>query len=158
MSFWWNTVALPIIGFMRYAKYPEDAVQRYILFLRDEILPLLGPCKSPPYPSWMTDDHTPVEFGLVLKENDKSSVRFAIEPSVLPLAGDRSVRTLRHVLERLSMSLAGDTQFDLEWFNICAEELLLDEKQEPLKHTGHAVSEIFIGITTSAIIVLFLIF
>ncbi|KAJ7640162.1 aromatic prenyltransferase [Mycena rosella] len=114
---------------MRRAKYPEDAVQSYTVFLRNENLPLLGPCTTPAYPSWMNDDHTPVEFSLILREASKSLVWFTFEPSTLPLAGDRSITTLRRTLERLSFHLEMQPQFDLEWFDICAEELLLAETQ-----------------------------
>ncbi|KAJ7139620.1 tryptophan dimethylallyltransferase-domain-containing protein [Mycena epipterygia] len=142
MSFWWNAVALPIIGFMRHANYPEDAVESYILFLRNEILPLLGPCTVPPYPSWMTDDHTPLEFSLILGKKAKYSVRFAIEP--VSLVEGCSITALRHTLERLSFPMVMNPRSDLEWFDICAEEFLLPESHGRPKHE-HPVSEMFIG-------------
>ncbi|KAJ7262364.1 tryptophan dimethylallyltransferase-domain-containing protein [Mycena rebaudengoi] len=145
MSFWWNTVALPILGFMRRAKYPEDAVQLYTLLLRNEVLPLLGPRMTPAYPSWITDDHTPVEFSLILGGGTKSSVRFAFEPSALPLAGDCSITTFRRTLKHLSSSFTMKPEFDLEWFDICAEELLLPENQGSPNHSDNPVSEIFLG-------------
>ncbi|KAJ6588786.1 aromatic prenyltransferase [Mycena capillaripes] len=129
-SSWWNTIALPIISFMRRQNYPEDSLDAYTKFWRDKLLPLLGPCKTPAYPSWITDDHTPVEFSIILGNGNKSSVRFAFEPSALPLAGDRSIETLRRTLERLSRALPMEPKFDLEWFEICAEELLLNEAQD----------------------------
>ncbi|KAF7329012.1 Pyr-redox-2 domain-containing protein [Mycena venus] len=154
MSFWWNTVALPIIAFMRHAHFPEDATQSYSLFLQAEILPLLGPdpspeSGSPAYPSWMTDDNTPLEFSLVFQKTGEPLVRFAIEPSALPLAGDRTIKTLRNTLHRLSLSLAMKPQFNLSWFDICAEELLLADIQQPPEHMGHPVSETFIGFDCS---------
>jgi hypothetical protein len=116
----------------------RDAVVH--LVFRDEILPLMGPCTAPAYPSWMTDDHTPVEFSLILGDTDKSSIRFTVEPSALAMAGDCSVATLRRTLEHLSSALTMDPPFDLEWFDICAEELLMQESS-----VGRPVSEIFLG-------------
>ncbi|KAJ7458489.1 aromatic prenyltransferase, partial [Mycena latifolia] len=144
--FWWNTVALPILSFMRRANYPEDAVQAYTLFFRNEIVPLLSPCLTPLYPSWMTDDHTPVEFSLILGETTKSSVRFTVEPTALARAGDRSTATLRRTLERLSSHLGMKPQFDLEWFDICGEELLVTEAQpESAKDANQPIDDIFLG-------------
>ncbi|KAJ6471943.1 tryptophan dimethylallyltransferase-domain-containing protein [Mycena sanguinolenta] len=145
MSLWWNATLLPIISFMRHAGYPEDAVQSYNLFFRAKILPLLGPpgCS---YPSWMTDDHTPLEFSLTRGSTSELLVRFAIEPSALPLAGDRSVGTLRNTLQSLSLSLDMKPDFDLEWFDICAKHLLLADVHSLPEHMDHCpVSEVFIG-------------
>ncbi|KAJ7033904.1 tryptophan dimethylallyltransferase-domain-containing protein [Mycena alexandri] len=144
MSFWWNTSILPIVAFMREANYPEDAVQSYTLFFQAEILPLLAPPESA-YPSWMTDDHTPLELSLAFGKTGDPLVRFAIEASALPHAGDRSIRTLRNALQRLSLSLVMKPEFNLDWFDICAEELLLADTQQPLESKGHPVSETFIG-------------
>ncbi|KAJ7730977.1 tryptophan dimethylallyltransferase-domain-containing protein [Mycena maculata] len=145
MSFWWNTIALPIIGFMRHANYPEDAVQSYASLFLTEILPLLGPCKSPVYPSWMTDDHTPVEFSLILGGNTQSSVRFSFEPSAWALARERSMAAIRPALERLASAMRCGPKFNLDWFDICAEELLLAGIEERPGDGIHPVSEIFIG-------------
>ncbi|KAJ7480134.1 tryptophan dimethylallyltransferase-domain-containing protein [Mycena galericulata] len=140
---------------MRQANYPQDAVHAYTSgiylptylpsLLLNEVLPLLGPTGNPAYPSWMTDDHTPVEFSLVLGKTTKSSVRFAFEPSILPLAGERSVRPLRHTLERLASGFPMAPKFDLDWFDICAEALLLSDMQERNRQKDHPVSEVFIG-------------
>ncbi|KAJ7779889.1 tryptophan dimethylallyltransferase-domain-containing protein [Mycena metata] len=144
MSFWWNTSILPILAFMREANYPEDAVQSYTLFFQAKILPLLALPESA-YPSWMTDDHTPLELSLFLGKTGDPLVRFAIEASALPQAGDRSIRTFRNALQRLSLSLVMEPEFNLDWFDICAEELLLADTQQPLESKGHPVSETFIG-------------
>jgi hypothetical protein len=145
MPFWWNTSALPIIAFMRFTNYPEDAIQLYILFFQAEILSILGPSQPPIYPSWMTDDHTPLEFSLVLGKSGDTLIRFAIEPSALPLAGDRSIGTLRNLLQRLSSSLIMKPDFSLDWFDICAQELLLADTLHPRKDTGQPLPEPFIG-------------
>ncbi|KAJ7185512.1 tryptophan dimethylallyltransferase-domain-containing protein [Mycena filopes] len=146
MSFWWNTVAVPILGFMRRQAYPEDSVQAYTAFLRDEILPLLGPGgQTPPYPSWMTDDHTPVEFSLILGKPTQSSVRFAVETSALPLSGDRSMATLRRTLEGFTRTLKMEPKFDLTWFDICAEEMILSDEQKTVVCEDRPVSETFIA-------------
>ncbi|KAK7039435.1 Pyr-redox-2 domain-containing protein [Favolaschia claudopus] len=143
MSFWWQTSLNPIISLMRHANYPEDAVHSYTLLLQAEILPLLGP-SDPAYPSWMTDDHTPLEFSLVLAKTGELLVRFAIEASALPLSGDRSVKSLRKVLTNLSNAMTMKPNFDLDWFDVCAEELLLGDTQPAPPHMG-PVSETFIG-------------
>ncbi|KAF7371204.1 Pyr-redox-2 domain-containing protein [Mycena sanguinolenta] len=145
MSFWWNTTLLPIISFMRHANYPEEAVQSYTLFFRAKILPLLGSPECSAYPSWMTDDHTPLEFSLARGNAGELLVRFAIEPSALALVGDRSVETLRNTLESLSLSLDMEPDFDLDWFDICAQELLLADAHSLPEQMDHPVSEIFIG-------------
>ncbi|KAJ7480186.1 aromatic prenyltransferase [Mycena galericulata] len=144
MSIWWDTVGLPIISFMRHAKYPEDAVHAYTSLLLNEILPLLEP-DNPAHPSWMTDDHTPVEFSLILGKTTKSSVRFAFEPSALPLAGERSITVLRHTLEHLASVFPMKPKFNLDWFDICTEELLLPDAQKRNNPKDHPVSEIFLG-------------
>jgi len=145
MSSWWNTIALPVITFMRRQNYPDGSLDVYAVFWRDEILPLLGPCKAPAYPSWITDDHTPVEFSAILGNGIKSSIRFSFEPSAVPLAGDRSRATLKRLLERLTCTLTMKSKFDLEWFDICADELLLSEGAERVL-TDVPVSETCIGI------------
>ncbi|KAJ6584488.1 aromatic prenyltransferase, partial [Mycena capillaripes] len=145
MSSWWNTIALPIISFMRRQNYPENSLDAYIVLFRDEILPLLGPFKtSAVYPSWLTDDHTPVEFSLLLGSRTKSSVRFAFEPLALSLAGDHSIATLRRTLEQLARAFTLEPKFDLEWFDICANELLLSEAQTRAV-TDLPASETWIG-------------
>ncbi|KAF7371294.1 Tryptophan dimethylallyl transferase variant 1 [Mycena sanguinolenta] len=130
---------------MRHADYPEDAVQSYTLFFRAKILPLLGPPEYSTYPSWMTDDHTPLEFSLARGNAGELLVRFAIEPSALALVGDRSVETLRNSLQSLSLSLDMKPDFDFDWFDICAKELLLADAPSLPEHMDHPVSEIFIG-------------
>ncbi|KAK7000814.1 tryptophan dimethylallyl transferase variant 1 [Favolaschia claudopus] len=133
----------PIICLMRTANYPASAVHSYKLLLQAEILPLLGPSDTA-YPSWMTDDHTPVEFSLALSNNGEMLIRFAIEASALRLSGDRSIKSLRKVLQNLSHAMPMKPDFDLHWFDICGEELLLGDTQPPLSHVGPA-SETFIG-------------
>ncbi|KAJ7139648.1 aromatic prenyltransferase [Mycena epipterygia] len=133
---------------MRHANYPEDAMQSYTLFFRKEILPLLGSCTTPPYPSWITDDHTPVEFSLILGKKTKSSVRFAMEP--VSLVEECSITALRHTLERLSFPVVVNPRSDLEWFDICAEEFLLPEAHQRPKH-DQPVSELCIDITSIVI-------
>ncbi|KAJ7310851.1 tryptophan dimethylallyltransferase-domain-containing protein [Mycena albidolilacea] len=130
---------------MRHANYPDDAVQSYTLFFKAEILPLLGPSGKLRHPSWMTDDHTPLEFSLVLGRTGELSVRFAIETSALSVAGDCSIRSFRNTLLRLSFALTMKPDFDLDWFDVCAEELLLADSQQRPEYMGHPVSETFIG-------------
>ncbi|KAJ7359179.1 aromatic prenyltransferase [Mycena albidolilacea] len=147
MSDWWTTIALPVIAFMRRQNYPAASLDAYALFWRNEILPLLGPCTTPVvYPSWITDDHTPVEFSVVLGSGTRSVLRFSFEPSALPLAGDRSLATLKRTLERLGCALTMESTLDLEWFDICADELLLGESQERVCTDQAPVSETSIGI------------
>ncbi|KAJ7148007.1 aromatic prenyltransferase [Mycena filopes] len=133
---------------MRYAKYPQDAIDAYTSLLLEQILPLLDPGKvagAATYPSWMTDDHTPVEFSLILGRPTKASVRFAFEPSALPQAGENSIVALRHTLERLAAAFPMEPKFDLEWFDICAEQLLLPGAEQRPGDKAHPVSETFIG-------------
>ncbi|KAJ7191734.1 aromatic prenyltransferase [Mycena pura] len=149
MSFMWNTSILPILAFMRHANFPEDAIVSYSLFFKAQILPLLCPPETVTYPSWMTDDHTPLEFSLAIGKTGDPLVRFAVEPSVLPSTGDRSISSLRKILQRLSFSLAIKPDFDLDWFNICAEEVLLADTQQAPQPKGHPVSETFLGFDCS---------
>jgi hypothetical protein len=93
-----------------------------------------------------------VEFSIILGNGTKPSVRFAFEPSALPLAGDRSITTLRRALEQLAGALKMKPKFDLEWFDICAEELLLSEAQErPV--TNLPVSETCLGRMSTFIVI-----
>ncbi|KAF8190354.1 aromatic prenyltransferase [Mycena galopus ATCC 62051] len=130
---------------MRRQNYPADSIDAYTAFWRTEILPLFGPCKTPAYPSWITDDHTPVEFSAILGNGTESLVRFSFEPSALPLAGDRSRATLKRTIQRLGCALTMGSKLDLEWFDICADELLLSEGEERVS-TNLPVSETCIGI------------
>ncbi|KAJ7748542.1 tryptophan dimethylallyltransferase-domain-containing protein [Mycena maculata] len=134
MSFWWNTVALPIPGFMRHANYPEDAVQSYASLFRDKLLPLLGPCTNPTYPSWMTEDYTTHLWNSVSSLGKRPNLR-----SDLPWTLWRS-----HWRESTRSRSCG-----AEWFDICAQELALATTHERPKENGYPVSEIYLGFDCS---------
>ncbi|KAK7050259.1 Pyr-redox-2 domain-containing protein [Favolaschia claudopus] len=144
MTSWWHTTILPIIAFMRQADYPEVAVQSYTAFFQAAVLPLLGPAgEKPLYASWMTDDHTPLEFSLIVAKTGERLIRFSIEPYVLAHSGDTYIGSLRDALLRLSVAITPTSPFSLDWFDICAEELLSIADMQVTK--PGCTSQTFIG-------------
>ncbi|KAK6972169.1 hypothetical protein R3P38DRAFT_3240402 [Favolaschia claudopus] len=95
----------------------------YTLLLQAEILPLLGH-SDPACPSWMTDDHTPLEFSLVLAKTDE-------------------LLSLRKVLTNLSNAMTMQLNFGLDWFDVCAEELLLGDTQSAPPHMKNRIKIYF---------------
>lgn len=73
------------------------------------------------YVSYMTDDHTPVEFSCVFDSSGKPVVRFSIDPIARQETGHAlAIKLFEDYGSSLKLSDA-----DLAWCRICAEELTM---------------------------------
>ena len=73
------------------------------------------------YVSYMTDDHSPVEFSCVFDPSGKAVVRFSIDPVARQEAGrEPAIKLFESYGSSFKLSDA-----DLAWCRICAEELTM---------------------------------
>ncbi|KAH6710910.1 tryptophan dimethylallyltransferase-domain-containing protein [Leptodontidium sp. MPI-SDFR-AT-0119] len=85
-SFWWTKTGLVLADMMSQAGYPRETQNKYLGFYFHCIIPALGPRPDPDnkyliWPSFMTDDRSPIELSWAWEDNTGSpEVRFSIEP------------------------------------------------------------------------------
>ncbi|RDL36931.1 uncharacterized protein BP5553_04364 [Venustampulla echinocandica] len=136
-----NSSAIPLFArLLREANYTTEAQYLHLLFFAILVIPELGPAPiaasgTPQWPSFMTDDGTPMEIGWDWgwrgSGNSKPTVRYSIEPigqmagtledPLNKFAGIRLMRRLQAVLPSTN----------LEWFDhFSAEFVNFDEGQD----------------------------
>ncbi len=85
-SFWWTKTGLLFADIMDQAGYSREIQDKYLNFYFHCIIPALGPRPDPGnkhliWPSFMTDDHTPIELSWAWEQKTGSpEVRLSIEP------------------------------------------------------------------------------
>jgi hypothetical protein len=75
--------------------------------------------------SYMGDDHSPIEFGWVIKSNGKSSIQFSIEPLSHTDGAPAPPKACSKILSALG-KVSCVKSFDTAWANICQETLGVD--------------------------------
>ncbi|KAL8937538.1 MAG: hypothetical protein Q9216_004380 [Gyalolechia sp. 2 TL-2023] len=154
-QYWWETLSTPLAALCRKADYSVDAQFRFLLLFRFYIAPYLG-CldntskERPVWPSFMTDDFTPVELGWDFgKREDGPIIRLSVEP-IGRAAGSPSdpynVGAANQLMHHLSRIMPG---MDLSWYNYLHAELVpwgerMAEQYKRLPKQGHK-SRAFIG-------------
>ncbi|KAL4879758.1 tryptophan dimethylallyltransferase-domain-containing protein [Aspergillus karnatakaensis] len=83
-QYWWQTSGNLLAALLTDAGYTIPSQQQILTFFANTIVPHLGPTytpSSPQWPSFMTDDHHPIELSWDWHTGHKApTVRFSIEP------------------------------------------------------------------------------
>ncbi|CAA7268858.1 unnamed protein product [Cyclocybe aegerita] len=125
----WYTATSPILSrFLSYSGCTQQQQEEFLSFYYASITPLLG--LSPQQfsqrgmkpLSFLSDDHTPVEFIWVIEGDGTSSIRFAMDT----LAHDGTPLPAKHCQQMLqSLRKVGCVKsFDSTWTDVCHETLL----------------------------------
>ncbi|KAF8581497.1 aromatic prenyltransferase [Ramaria rubella] len=108
------------------------------------------PESSVEFPSYMTDDHSPVELSWQFDGSGGAVVRFAIDPVKRQMEGDtRGAMSLFEDLSQMKVLARG---VDLDWCRVCAETLTLSSVPPQCKATGtpEYPSQYFVGFDFSS--------
>lgn len=80
---WWNVLSSPLFSLMRAADYNEEDQEKFAKFIREELVPSLGPSPNPghlpQFDSFCNDDFSPAELSWNIC-GEKSTIRFGFEP------------------------------------------------------------------------------
>ncbi|KAF8157256.1 tryptophan dimethylallyltransferase-domain-containing protein [Crassisporium funariophilum] len=146
VTFWWYATGNILSGLLEHSSCSKQLRKDYLLFYLRKVVPRLGPspeqlrlCAGHPS-SYLSDDHTPVEFIWVIGGDGSSSIRFAMEPlSSL----DGSPLKYRGCLETINSlkNLACMKSFDSTWSDICQETLVYS----PKSYSKNFASQFFLG-------------
>ena len=95
------------------AGYNSETEERYAVFYDEQVAPLLGPRPDekdgPVWPSFMTDDHSPVELSWSWKaQNASPEVRLSLEP--ISYLYDKSCRGPGETISRWQTALLNFVQ------------------------------------------------
>jgi DMATS type aromatic prenyltransferase len=156
--YWKKTVGVHLDGLMEDAFYTASARQRFAVIFQTHIVPFMG---EPPHrqrmlygsqawPSFMTDDHTPIEYGLAWKGRAKTvsmngeaiappQVRFSIE--AIDTSEVMRYGTNRSASLRIVSSLASAGLLDASLFHTLYDKICI----EAHKDRNQRGSEIFLG-------------
>lgn len=110
----WQTAFDPLLHLLEYTGCPSDVSAQLGFFFRHYLVPAI----SPTFPSFMTDDYTPMEMAI---EPLANTVRFAIEPT--SLANNNEARN--QWMETLAPQNVMHPDTDLQWYRMCSEMLTL---------------------------------
>ncbi|KZT00378.1 aromatic prenyltransferase [Laetiporus sulphureus 93-53] len=116
-----------------------------------DTLPLDARCGSPnaltkhvpQFVSFMTDDHTPLEFSCVFDVDGRATIRFSIDPIERQReGGEPAMKVFEHYA-----SILGISDADLAWCRVCAANLTMVTDAGPLKIYGRPryPSQYFVG-------------
>jgi DMATS type aromatic prenyltransferase len=87
VSFWWDALSGPLATLFQTNKYSDSQQLYYLRWLRQWIMPAMGPRPSPidgkpHYGAWLTHDGSRLEYSLNWKEKKPDqTIRFTIEPT-----------------------------------------------------------------------------
>ncbi|RGP66595.1 tryptophan dimethylallyltransferase [Fusarium longipes] len=127
-DWWWKTLGQQLVILLSHADYDLHKQYEGLLFLHRWVIPEMGsrPRSSiSPWKSFMTDDHSPIEYSWKWSPGTKSpEIRYAIEP-ISPCAGSSqdpfnqtATWTFLHNIAKVLPDL------DLTWFDHLWLELL----------------------------------
>ncbi|KAH9918661.1 tryptophan dimethylallyltransferase-domain-containing protein [Fomitopsis serialis] len=153
-GFWWKTTGEPFARMLAKSAYPASVQSAYMAMFYLIVCPEFGtsPYLASPsigspftmgasgqgtdrsplhqhFPSYMTDDHSPIELSCIYGRGRSPQIRFAIDPITCP-------RVFQQLADTLSLVDA-----DLTWCLICAEELAVPNAARIPKHP----SRYFVG-------------
>ncbi|KAF8174910.1 tryptophan dimethylallyltransferase-domain-containing protein [Pholiota molesta] len=129
--FWWSETGSILSNLLQLSSYPTHLRNDFLSVYSTFIVPLLGPgprelrSMGVKPRSYMGDDHSPIEFGWVVKNDGKSSIQFSIEP----LSHFDGAPTPPKVCTKILNALGNVTcvkSFDTTWPDICQETLGVD--------------------------------
>ncbi|OSX65978.1 hypothetical protein POSPLADRAFT_1043520 [Postia placenta MAD-698-R-SB12] len=101
--------------------------------------------RHPTYPSYMTDDHSPIEFSCIYSADRLPTVRFSIDPLKRQQESEPALHLIEHFATLLSLSL----ETDLAWCRVCAETLVISENSASMPTSLSHPSQYFIGFDLS---------
>ncbi|KAK0739371.1 tryptophan dimethylallyltransferase-domain-containing protein [Apiosordaria backusii] len=107
---------------MQMAGYSKDSQAIHRAFFAENVAPALGPCPDgtttmPQWPSFMTDDHTPVEFSWAWSEKSSTPcVRYSAEPIGWLAGSDADPLNTKATIGLLGRTLPLAPNLDLYWY------------------------------------------
>lgn len=107
---------------MHLAGYPKDSQAMHRAFFAHNVAPALGPCPdgtttAAQWPSFMTDDHNPVEFSWAWSEKRPTpSVRYSVEPIGWLAGTDADPLNTKATVGLLGKTLPLAPSLDLQWY------------------------------------------
>ncbi|KAF5627299.1 tryptophan dimethylallyltransferase [Fusarium tjaetaba] len=127
-EWWWKTLGLQLHTLLAEADYDLNEQYKALLLLYRWVVPEMGPrprSSMAPWNSFMTDDHSPIEYSWKWNSgNKKPDIRYAIE-LVSPLAGTKQDPFNQIPTRNLVYNLARNIpELDLTWFEHFSHELL----------------------------------
>lgn len=129
-SFWWTQTGTIFDSMMQQAGYSQDVRDIYNSFYFHCIIPALGPRPDDgkqrvPWPSFMTDDHTPIELSWAWEnKGGRPEVRLSIEPIIDAMSCPGKVCSDESAIRRLAAKAQPFCQeFDLELFHVFMRRL-----------------------------------
>ncbi|CAD6910953.1 unnamed protein product [Tilletia controversa] len=147
LDFWRGAVASPLLVMLQQARYSAEAINVFENFLEVYVLPALGcaPQKTArgwefAFPSFMNDNHSPVEIGLSWTKG-QPSVKFSIEPIGCPSDAGSSMLSNLHAAERLLQRLQAGGLGSFERLRDLAQCCISEEQDE----TSEARSQVFVA-------------
>lgn len=132
VQLWWNRAGRPIASLMEQAGYTDTSQRRHLEVFQKLIAPFLGSMSQNKahnvWPSFMTDNHFPVELSLCWNSKGTPSVKYSFEPigEHAGSSNDRlNVQAMPRFLEVATTSFAG--KHNLESFR-SLENILVSRK------------------------------
>ncbi|KAF5574642.1 tryptophan dimethylallyltransferase [Fusarium pseudoanthophilum] len=127
-EWWWTTLGPQLHTLLTEADYDLNEQYEALLLLYRWVVPEMGPrprSSMAPWNSFMTDDHSPIEYSWKWNSrNKKPDIRYAIE-LVSPLAGTKQDPFNQIPTRNLVYNLAKNIpELDLTWFEHFWHELL----------------------------------
>nr|RBQ84427.1 hypothetical protein FVER53263_20809 [Fusarium verticillioides] len=134
-EWWWKTLGPQLHTLLAEADYDGNEQYEALLLLYRWVVPEMGPrprSSMAPWKSFMTDDHSPIEYSWKWNSGSKKpDIRYAIE-LVSPLAGSKqdpfNQIPTRHLVYNLAKIIP---ELDLTWFEHFWHELLGAESPIP---------------------------
>jgi DMATS type aromatic prenyltransferase len=129
--FWWSETGSILSTLLQLSSYPTHLRNDFLSVYSPFIVPLLGPSPrelrsmSVKPRSYMGDDHSPIEFGWVVKNDGKSSIQFSIEPLSHFDGAPTPPKVCTKILNALG-NVSCVKSFDTTWADICQETLGVD--------------------------------
>ncbi|KAL4725675.1 Dimethylallyltryptophan synthase 1 [Fusarium chlamydosporum] len=127
-AWWWKVLGQHLVILLSHADY--DLHQQYegLLFLYRWVVPEMGPkppSRIPQWKSFMTDDHSPIEYSWKWNSGiKKPEIRYAIEP-ISPHAGTARDRFNQNATKNLLHNLSKVMpELNLTWFDYFWHQLL----------------------------------
>lgn len=133
-SFWRQEVGAGLQYLLERVSLPADARRDFMDYFNYDVVPHLGPAPEEfraqelkPC-TFLSDDHTPIEYIWAVDADGKMSIRFAMEPlnalDGTPSSSSNWMNTLQNL-----RSWHRTKAWSLDWMNICCETLILNQSE-----------------------------
>lgn len=139
----WPSIVVPGLStLLNAAGYSDDEAQRCMAFTEQHLLksgalgpPPCNPTQTPVWASYLTDDHTPIEYSIDIGPG-ATKVRYAFEPLGANSGKDDpwNVQAPKSWLTKIASAVSS---VDLDWYGRLASELLVDD--DVLRRCGRHV-------------------